>query len=152
MVGRACINHPYMWINTDKLMYKDENQETLSRGEIIVKYANYCESIEKIEKFQNSKIDTSTETELYNLKTSSKVMLAPVYNLFTGEKYCDQFRRDLLKMSSHVTSPSLILRSAIKQIPPDVLHGRRGEYRENDEIIIYDKMKKSSGPMKSRIS
>ena len=155
MVGRACINHPYMWINTDQTMYKNKlnsnddnndnyNEIPLTRGEIIEKYANYCESVEQ-EEISNG---LSKETG----KTSSKIMLAPVYNLFTGEEYCEKFRRDLKKMSLHVTSPSLILRSAVKQIPPEVLHGRRGEYRENEEITVYEKMKKSSGPMKSRVS
>ena len=170
MVGRACINHPYMWINTDQTMYKnngnsnkndkhDNNNDNsndnnnnknnhndipFTRGEIIEKYANYCETVEREEASKGLSKDTG--------KTSSKIMLAPVYNLFTGEEYCEKFRRDLKKMSLHVTSPSLILRSAVKQIPIEVLHGRRGEYRENDEIMVYEKMKKSSGPMKSRIS
>lgn len=133
-----------MWINTDKNMYNDINQVTLSRGEIIEKYAQYCENTENNEKSRG--LTTSTG------KTASKIMLAPVFNLFTGEPYCEKFRRDLQKMSQHVTSPSLILRSAVKNIPEEVLHGRRGEYKENDEVVVYEKMKKSSGGMKITVS
>ena len=46
----------------------------------------------------------------------------------------------------------IILRSAVKNIPEEVLHGRRGEYKENDEVVVYEKMKKSSGGMKITVS
>jgi tRNA-dihydrouridine synthase A len=98
MVGRACINHPYMWINTDKLIYNDMHQITLTRGEILEQYADYCELISAKKEDLNSK------------KITSKLLLAPIYNLFTGEQYCETFRRDLSKMASRVNSPALILR------------------------------------------
>lgn len=159
MVGRACINHPYMWINTDKMVYNDINQETLTRGEIIEKYILYCESVkekdnreEKKRKLKRNSKDISTATSAVDIKAiSSKVLLAPLYNIFAGEAYCEQWRRDIKRMSLRVATPSLILRFAMKNVPQDVLYGRRGDYVDNEDLVIYEKMKKSTGPMNMRI-
>lgn len=126
------------------MIYNDDNQVILTRGEIIEKYAQYCEELEDQERIEKLTIETG--------KTSSKILLAPIFNLFTGEEYCERFRRDLKRMSQHVSTPSLILRSAVKNVPQEILHGRKGEYLENEDIVVYDKGKKSSGPMKIRIS
>jgi hypothetical protein len=149
MVGRACVNHPYMWINTDRDIYHDTHQVTLSRGDIIDKYTAYLESVELLEKDRGN----GKGTELNGLEKSSlRALLAPVYNLFNGEEYCERFRRDLHKMSTRCVTPSLILKAAVHNIPQEALHGRRGEYRDQEDIVTYDKMKKSTGRMKITIS
>lgn len=157
MVGRACINHPYMWINTDRDIYSDTHQVTLSRGDIIERYISYLESVELHEKDWGKGKGTDTGTGLGlgtegPEKTPPRALLAPVYNLFNGEEYCDRFRRDLHKMSTRCVTSSLILKAAVRNIPQDALHGRRGEYRDQEDIVTYDKMKKSTGRMKITIS
>ena len=144
-MGRACVNHPYMWINTDRDIYNDTNQVTLSRGDIIEKYTAYLESVELLEK-DSGKYQGGAE------KTPLRALLAPVYNLFNGEEYCEQFRRDLHKMSTRCVTPSIILKAAVHRMPYETLHGRRGEYRDQEDIVTYDKMKKSTGRMKITIS
>lgn len=149
MVGRACINHPYMWINTDRDIYNDTHQVTLSRGDIIEKYISYLESVELIEKDWGKGKGQGVEGLE---KSPVRALLAPVYNLFNGEEYCERFRRDLQKMSTRCVTSSLILKAAVHNIPHEALHGRRGEYRDQEDIVTYDKMKKSTGRMKITIS
>jgi tRNA-dihydrouridine synthase len=142
MVGRGCINHPYMWINTDRVMY-GSHQSVRSRGEIIEEYAQYCETVERKEKrFSDEE----------NEKVPIRTLLAPVFNIFNGEDYCVKYRRELEKMSTRCLTPSIILRAAVRNIPQEVLHGRRGEYRNNDEIIVHQKTKKTTGVMKITVS
>ena len=142
MVGRSCINHPYMWVDTDRVLY-GSNASVRSRGEIIEEYASYCETVERKEKCYSDEV---------NEKVPVRTLLAPVFNLFNGEDYCVRYRRDLEKMSTRCLTPSIILRAAVKNIPQDVLYGRIGEYRNNDQIIVHEKMKKSTGGMKITVS
>ena len=142
MVGRSCVNHPYLWIHTDRLMY-DSHTNVRSRGQIIEEYAQYCETVEKKEKLYSDEV---------NEKIPVRILLAPVFNLFNGEDYCVRYRRELEKMSTRCLTPSIILRAAVRNIPQDILHGRIGEYRNNDEILVHEKMKKSTGGMKIRVS
>ena len=52
----------------------------------------------------------------------TQAMLAPAFNLFTGEDSCETFRRAMKKMSSKgVTSASTILRYAAKDLPEKVV-------------------------------
>lgn len=154
-MGRACINHPYMWINTDRDIYNDTHQATLSRGDIIEKYTAYLESVELIEKDWGKgrgQAQGPGQVQEGPERSPLRALLAPVYNLFNGEEYCERFRRDLHKMSTRCVTPSLILKAAVHNIPYEVLHGRRGQYRDQEDIVTYDKMKKSTGRMKITIS
>ena len=114
-----------------------------SRGEVIEEYAQYCETVEKKEKRYSDEV---------NEKVPVRTLLAPVFNLFNGEDYCVKYRRELEKMSTRCLTPSIILRAAVRNIPQNILHGRKGEYRNNDEIIVHEKMKKSTGGMKITVS
>ena len=143
MVGRACINHPYMWIKTDSEIYGDTDHTILTRGEILDQYIQYCESVESLEESQRG---------VGREKTPIRVLLAPVFNLFNGEENCVKFRREMDKMSTRCTSSSVVLKAAARTISPEGLHGRRGEFRNPDEIVVYDKMKKSTGRMKITVS
>lgn len=143
MVGRACINHPYMWIKTDSEIFGDSDDTILTRGEILDQYIQYCESVETLEESQRGE---------GREKTPIRVLLAPVFNLFNGEENCVKFRREMDKMSVRCTSSSVVLKAAAKSISPEGLNGRRGEFRNPDEITVYEKMKKSTGRMKITVS
>ena len=82
-MGRACINHPYMWINTDRDIYNDTHQVTLSRGDIIEKYISYLESVELLEKDWGKGKGQGVEGLE---KSPVRALLAPVYNLFNGKQ------------------------------------------------------------------
>jgi tRNA-dihydrouridine synthase len=160
MVGRACINHPYMWCGIDQLLYSesaksavsptiqpvgastDSPRRPLSRGEIIEQYAQYCEYV--------------TEQQIncpHRQQSMTSVLLAPAYNLFTGEKACEQFRRGMKKMvSGGVTSAARILRTAARGLPEEALHGRVGQFEEMDSVMkVFEKSTRSNAPMRSRI-
>lgn len=76
-------------------------------------------------------------------------ILAPVFNLFIGETHSFKYQRKLKKLSRKVSSPSAIIRSAIADMPPELLHGRRGQFEDIGAIkmALHEKMPKLSGPM-----
>ena len=62
---------------------------------------------------------SSPPTSLSSQETQA--MLAPAFNLFTGEESCEAFRRSMKKMAAKgVTSASTILRYAAKDLPEQV--------------------------------
>lgn len=147
MVGRAIINHPYMWINVDTLLNQlnnnvspaMNNQQVLSRGQILEKYCAYCESFDR---------EIALKNKYYSYTST---MLAPMYNLFAGEESCNLFRRRLKKFSSKVSSASKIIEAVMSEMDSSSLNGRVGEYSDFDSIQVHERIKKTSGPMQSVI-
>ena len=128
MVGRACVNHPYHWSHIDSALhlinsptgypssacsieqvlssiYDCNNKTPPTRGEILDIYMRHCQ-------------DQYTR----NTNIPRDVLLAPVYNLFTGEACCDKFRRSLKKLKTN--DPLCILKYALTLVPEEVLSQR----------------------------
>lgn len=174
MVGRAVVNHPYMWVHVDRMMREEarvrgsgiesgmgsgmgsaasESRVTgvgsdavPSRGEILDKYISYCERYEDLRRGAN-------RPPAHRQKQEVSAMLSPTFNLFTGEAACDPFKRSVLRsVSGGVTAASVVLRAAARAVPPEALYGRVGLYEPMDKTMQkFEKMQKTTGRLKSRI-
>lgn len=95
MIGRAVVNNPFYWRNVDSLLYKAQDPG-LNRREVLSKYADYCE---RIEREQGKKV--------------RRALLKPVLNMFTGEANGKVFRciLDDLVRQTDVSVGSVILKA-----------------------------------------
>lgn len=143
MVGRACINHPYMFAEIDRELSCINRMNTASspvriqtRGAITEQYLRYCAIVEAAGHPQWVK--------------QTSMLLAPMYNLFKGEVGNEKFQRTIQGMEKRgIKSARSILEHAVRQIPPDVLDSTG--YRSLHDIPIYEKAKKTAHPLKMRI-
>jgi tRNA-dihydrouridine synthase A len=127
MVGRACVNHPYMWTHVDRIVYGDSSMSIPSRGQVLDQYIEYCQKMEDYYKRNDISLDTVT----------TAAMVAPVYNLFTGEGSCERYRRSVKKWSRKANSAYQILRAVKLTLSEEQLNGRVGEYTEIEDMNFH---------------
>ena len=143
MVGRGCVNSPYLWSDVDS-MFKDTPDDTsfkkLSRGEILERYIEYCKDYEIARK----KIDKPIQTHM-----EVAALTAPCFNLFVGEEGSDKFQRTLKKSSRHVTSPAQLLNCAKVYLSPDALNNLHA--KSISSLKIYPKAHVKTGRNNRRI-
>ena len=135
MVGRACVNSPFIWSNADEIFANNGDKlnqifpKRQSRGEIFEKYIEYCSDYEK---FRRSICEPLTPKDVATLT-------APCFNLFAGEDGSDSFQRVLKKSSKRVTSPARLLTAARACIPQDVLSTSHFEAKSISSLKVYPK-------------
>jgi tRNA-dihydrouridine synthase A len=139
MVGRACVNHPYLWSKVDSLLgYEDQK---LSRGEILDKYIEYCKNYEN-----NIRSILKTKSEKLNLVAA---LTAPVYNLFCGEEGNEKYQRVLKRATHQVTSAVTAINAAKLHISQNVLSSLSAQPLSLQ--VVYEKAPSKSGPRNRRI-
>ena len=136
MIGRACVNHPYQFIDVDKKFYGIMNKDPLSRGEILNHYIDYC-------------IECESNNSNQWVKYSAQELVAPVFNLFAGEEGGDKYRRNIKSMLQRVNRASLILKAAALAIPRETIESKI--FKSFEELQIYSLAEKRSGPMQRMI-
>ena len=141
MVGRACVNHPYLWRKIDSLLgYEEHKERTLSRGDILNQYIEYCAKFENIH---------STNVRQAPMQRSVSAMTAPVYNLFCGEEGSDKFQRVLKRASIQVTSAVTAINAAKLQIPLEVMSSLSAQ--PISSLVVFEKAPSKTGPSNRRI-
>eukprot|EP01041_Mallomonas_annulata_P006085 gene6085-12278_t len=164
MIGRACVNHPYLFTTMDQYLSRitissadnsqcvpsesnnngnDDNTSTTkfsplqSREDILQQYMIYCESYGKL-----------------SSPSSVALILAPVFNMFMGERGADHFRRKAKHLvGKGVKTPAFILRLALQEVPDEVRHSLLVKDMEDIQIEPWvDKVRRTSAPMHGRIS
>lgn len=150
--------------NVDVDVNIDNHISIPTRGEILEKYASYCESVRAneestISSLQHNHIqlgnDPISQPEQVTVRCRKpvpvEVLIAPVYNLFAGEEGCEKFRRRLKKLSHKCTDAASCIRAAAMELPASVLSERRGEYVPIHQLTVHEKMPKVTAPLHSRI-
>ena len=123
MVGRACVNHPYLWTRVDSHLNGKQNN-IMSRGEILKNYIQYCKKIEN-ELYGELLVSGSSSGTRRRVLSHEHVgsLVSPIYNLFVGEECNDKFQRFLKRCTNKgkMKSSSLIISEAVKIIPDCIL-------------------------------
>jgi tRNA-dihydrouridine synthase A len=78
MVGRAVTEHPFSFSTVDADIYGDAHQNTISRAEVLFRYAKYAKTIEDQQG-----------------PRARRSLVKPIFGLFTGEKNAKKFRSNL---------------------------------------------------------
>uniref|UniRef100_A0A7S4P5A0 DUS-like FMN-binding domain-containing protein n=1 Tax=Guillardia theta TaxID=55529 RepID=A0A7S4P5A0_GUITH len=142
MVGRQIINHPWSWARVDEEIYQEE-PKIKTREMVLQEYIEYVRK----EKKKFLEMDLS-EAQMQN---NTRIMVAPVYNLFNGEACCSQWRRQLLTMLKHGVSADTIISSSMEGLPGQVLSLSQYEFVPDHLIPKYDKAKVSVSQLTSQI-
>ena len=114
----------------------------LTRGEILEKYLDYCSAYEK--KNTLSSVNRVSQTCL------TRELIAPVFNLFSGEDGSDKYQRMLKKSARLMTSATAAIRAASGLLPVSTLTSH--ESKPLSGITVYPKAPTKSGHNNRRIA
>ena len=147
MVGRSAINHPCSFSNADTLWQDNGGSNNIilpSRGEVLLKYIEYCDLEEERVR--------SMGVNINSLAALRRRLVAVPFHLFVGETGNTAYQRRIRKLASRIERYTAkgILMAALNEVPIESINKSVGEFNTANDLGDYGIMKRS-GPLQKSI-
>jgi tRNA-dihydrouridine synthase len=129
----------------------DVSRRGLSRGEVLERFAAYCDAEEASAAALRSSLHGSAPSWLLpSQETLRRRIVACPYNLFAGVAGGERFQRRLRKLAGKrlgTERASLVLRAAAAELPEEALALSVDEAIPVTDLVLFEKASKRAGPM-----